>query len=168
MLQALNYKHSDWKQVKCSDPDTSVRILHGSQISTPHTCTECALTTPRIPVLHTPTVWSEAWSLSLSGFWFLSNVSSSTHRPTVNCYFLTVTKLSRNTGMSAHRIWWEGNLWCHSSSLMFNCLTLLLQGRQVLMHIISIPQYSIFYLFTYLFNFLVRLLPWQVDFSAIM
>lgn len=36
-----------------------------------------------IPILHMPTVRSEAWSVSLSGFQLLSNISSPSHRPTV-------------------------------------------------------------------------------------
>ena len=121
-LQALNCQQSDWKRIKRSDPDTSITIFPGARKSTLHAYTKCVLTTLCIPILHSPTVWSEAWSLSLSGFWFLSNISSTTHRPTVNCYFLTVTKWSQNTEMRAHEIWWEGwKNWsgCHSIPHIF-------------------------------------------------
>lgn len=60
-----------------------------------------------------PTVRSEAWSVSLSGFQLLSNISSSSHRPTVkeslhidiswqslNC---TVTQETEITSNSRHR-----------------------------------------------------------------
>lgn len=54
-----------------------------SRSSHEHMHTTRTLTTARRPILHTATVRSEAWSVSLSDFQFLSNISSSSHQPTV-------------------------------------------------------------------------------------
>lgn len=75
--------------------------FHSSQS---HTLTSCTLTTAITPILHTPTVRSEAWSVSLSGLLLPSNVASSSHQPTVNESLSIDISWQRLNGLTAQRL----------------------------------------------------------------